>query len=186
VYKSRKEVSQALQEIKELSKKQFHPEVVEVALEVLKDVELNDQIVQEPKTEIEKEKFLYYFKDNITSAFNSKYLDVMLYQNRSLHKYNYLYFLYIHNFSYYNKKYGWEAGDEFLKNFAIKLMEKYPQAMLFRIQGDDFALLCEEALELSWLEKFHVKELEELYISYNSYDLKKISDIEFLQKVIYH
>jgi putative nucleotidyltransferase with HDIG domain len=185
VYKSRKSVTEALEEIKQLVYKQFHPEVVDVAVRVLKNVNVSD-IIQEPRTEIEKEKFLYYFKDSVTTAFNSKYLDVMLYQNTVVHKYHYLYLLYLHNFSSYNKKYGWKAGDEFLKNLALQLIERYPDSMVFRIQGDDFVLLSSKTLELSWLQESEMFENEELYISFNKYNLENSKDLNFLKKVIYH
>lgn len=69
IYKGRKDVATALKEIKELAGKQFHPKVAEAVQNALKDVKI-DNISQLPKTRLELERFVYFFKDSLTDCYN--------------------------------------------------------------------------------------------------------------------
>ncbi|NPA65483.1 MAG: response regulator [Epsilonproteobacteria bacterium] len=173
VYKGRKTVEQALEEIKELSGLQYHPEVVASAIEALKEMTPIDNIVQEPTTELEKEKFYYFYKDSITHTYNKKYLDVMLLQNSYTFEYRFLYIIYLHRFSAYNKKYGWESGDRLLKKVGSALSDYFEDALIFRIHGDDFAILSKEKISVEFTSDLLNISDHELYITSDEIDLEQ-------------
>ena len=144
IYKDRKSVTEALEEIKNLSGKQFHPEVVKIAVDVLNEVEIEENITQMPITELEKERFSYFFKDIVSDTYNRNYLDVILIRNKYDKEYSCINIIYLHHFSKFNNKYGWNKGDRLLKEFAFFLKESYPESLIFRVQGDDFIILNKE------------------------------------------
>jgi GGDEF domain-containing protein len=137
---------EAINELKELSKIQFHPEVVEVAVKVLKDIKI-EQASQFPKTKLERERFAYYFKDQLTGAFTIEYLKLFLrYQFAEVEKF-YVYIIKLHNFSAYNQKYGWQNGDLFLKE-CVNILNKLDENIsVFRIEGDDFLVLSKTEIK---------------------------------------
>ncbi|MEA1917954.1 MAG: response regulator [Campylobacterota bacterium] len=147
VYKSKKSVKEALQELQDLSSKHFHSEVVYAAMEALKDVVIDDAISQEPLTKMEQARFSYFYVDSLTHLFKVKYIHLIL-KNRVTAKNFYTYKIQLHNFSTYNKEFSWEAGNKILECFATELQEMIPGAILFRIEGDDFLAISEEKLEL--------------------------------------
>ena len=146
IYKGRKNVKQALEEIHSLSGKQFDPEVVEVAMSALVDIDVKDHITQLPQTDLEQERFSYFFRDALTDSFNSHYLDFILVRNHFEKSYGYLYGFFLTNFSQYNKNKGWHAGDTLLMQFSKYLTGCFPNAMIFRFHGDDFILITQEKL----------------------------------------
>lgn len=90
IYKSKKSVSKALQEIKELSGIQFHPEVVEAALIALKDIKIQEYNDQLPKNYIEESRYAYYYKDRLTDLFTIEYLPILMensYKGKEIHLY---------------------------------------------------------------------------------------------------
>ncbi len=145
VYKPRKTISVALDELKELSGVQFHPEVVESALVALKDIVIDTEISQEPKTIIEEERFSYFYRDRLTNLFTMDYLELILryYVDEGD---MYIYYIELHNFSEYNKKYSWKEGDKFLVKFADFLYEFYQSAVVFRVEGDDFMVMSKDKI----------------------------------------
>lgn len=145
VYKGKKIVELAIQEIIQLSGKQFHPEVVLNAIKVLKDIEIDPMIHQQPMTTLEEERFSYFYKDQLTNLHNRSYLEFILaHRDNEEYNYNCVYGIYLHKFSNYNKEHGWNAGNTLLKNFAEELKSIYNDAMIFRIFGDDFIILHKE------------------------------------------
>ena len=147
IYKHKVNIDKAIQEIKDLSAKQFHPEVVEVAIEALKDIDISELIDQQPTSDIEEQRYAYYYKDRLTDLFTIEYLPVLL------KKYFYqkevsLYKIKLHNFSEYNKKFSWEYGDRLLSNYAKFLKEKFYDSIIFRIEGDDFLIASEINLDI--------------------------------------
>jgi len=144
IYKGRKSVTEALQEIDDLKGKQFHPDVVVIALDILKDIQLEDNISQLPQTDLEKERFSYFFKDVITQAYNRNYLDIILTRNSFDREYDCVNIVYLHQFSVYNHKYGWNRGDELLKDVASCLNNAFPESLVFRVHGDDFVVLSKD------------------------------------------
>jgi len=145
VYKPKKSVDVALKELEELSGKQFHPEVVQVAVETLREIEIDNTITQLPKSKIEEQRFSYFYRDKLTNLFTIEYLQLILRYDTLSNDY-YLYTLQLHNFSLYNKKYGWSAGNRFLIDFANFLEESFRGSLIFRVEGDDFLILSKKSL----------------------------------------
>ncbi len=187
IYKSRKSVSLALEELKDLSQIQFHPDVVESALVVLKDLKIEDEINQLPTTEIEEERFAYFYKDTLAEVYNKNYLDLVLIKNRygDIHRYMYVFFL--KDFSTYNKKHGWKNGDELLKKVALTLKKYYVSALVFRVFGDDFVVLSTEEFATLEIQNTLDETLKESHLKYRvkSIDISEVKidtseDIEAL------
>lgn len=147
IYKGRKAKEIALKELRELSGKQFHPEVVDAAEEVFSNIEILETMDQLPFTETEKERFAYFYRDQITEAFNEKYFETII-KNKLTPEYYHITILSLHNLVQYNEKYGWREGDKFLFEFVTYLYKYYPQALIFRIHGDGFILLSKESIEI--------------------------------------
>jgi len=149
IYKTRKSVSVALEELQSLAGKQFHSEVVHAALVVLKDMDVEMNISQQPKTKIEKERFAYFYKDQLTDVYNKDYLEfVLAYNHTDEFNMHCFYAISLHNFNQYNQKYGWDAGDKLLVEFAGTLVKINKSELVFRVDGDDFIVLNSNHIEL--------------------------------------
>lgn len=183
IYKARKSAQEAIAELKEFSFKQFHPKVVESAIEVLRGVDIIDDINQLPITEVEKERFAYFYRDQLTNAYNPKYLNYVLNQNSINREFICVNIIYMHNFNSYNQKYGWAEGDLFLKRFADYIIEKFSPSFIFRIHGDDFVIVGKQHVDVD-LEEFIRTELneEDIRISYKHVDLR-VNDITNLKEL---
>jgi len=170
IYKPRKTLSEAIEEITSLSAKQFHPKVVSVAVDVLSTIDLVDT-TQMPQNELEKRRFSYFFMDPLTDVYNENYLQIMLLEAQK--KFASLHRIEIGGFSNFNKEYGWKAGDKFLASFAELLKKRYRDAMVFRYHGDNFILLFEEyqALKREEIESLEALEKNGLMISLSSFEL---------------
>jgi diguanylate cyclase (GGDEF)-like protein len=73
----------------------------------------------------------------------------MLVKNTLDKKLQFMTILSLKNFTGYNEKHGWKAGDDVLKKVAKCLHENYKKSFVFRVYGDDFIILSEEEVELS-------------------------------------
>ena len=178
VYKPRKTVEVALQELKDLSGKHFHPEVVEFALKALKNVKINEDISQLPQTTIEEQRFAYFYKDRLTNLFIIDYLSLLVrYHINS--KSAYMYDIKLHNFSKYNAQNSWSKGDKFLVSFASFLDNLYDNTVVFRVEGDDFMILSEKKLEDIQQQLSRCEIIKESIVRY-SVEEKYIEDISML------
>jgi len=148
IYKTRVSLSQAMKELKDCSGSEFHPEVVESAIKALQHVEPSSSITQLPQTYLEKERFSYFYKDQITQAYNVTYLDVVLNANRYEKEYKSIQVLYLHNFGAYNKEHSWSAGNQLLSDFVDYLSLNHPKSIIFRFHGDDFVLISKDKLSM--------------------------------------
>lgn len=144
IYKAKRSVSEALDELKLLGGDLFDKKVVECALEVLKDIKIDSEANQLPKDDIEKQRFAYFYKDQFTQAYNKNYLDLILTKNRFSSFYKKAHVIFLKNFNFYNKLHSWEGGDELLKKIANMLVQNHSEDLIFRIQGDDFVVLSEK------------------------------------------
>ncbi|WP_372998277.1 HD domain-containing phosphohydrolase [Sulfurimonas sp.] len=144
VYKAKKSVAQAIEELEKYSDIWYDPKVIESAKKIFKSVDLKNNAEQLPNTFIDDERFAYFYKDPLTHLYNNYYLDFILQSNRDSKKDLYLNILYMKDFSKYNKEYGWNEGDAVLRSFSEYLRVEYPHHQLFRIFGDDFVLLSEK------------------------------------------
>ena len=143
IYKPRKTVAEALQEIKRFSGTQFHPAVADVAIQVLKDIEIC-QTSQIPSNGLEQKRFSYFFCDSLTDLYNENYLQIAL-TNTEAQPVTLILCL-LNNFSLYNKKHGWDAGNNLLIKIAKTLKKQFPLATVFRYHGDDFVLLFDQTI----------------------------------------
>jgi putative nucleotidyltransferase with HDIG domain len=141
IYKPKQTVTEALAEIKCYAGTQFHPQVAEVAINVLADTQIT-QTTQIPSSELEQKRFSYFFCDSLTELYNENYLHAMT--TYTDHKNLSLVLCLLSNFSNYNKQHGWDAGNELLVQLAKEFKIQFPQATVFRYHGDDFVLLFEE------------------------------------------
>lgn len=169
IYKKRLNLKDAIKEVQNLKGIQFHTEVVDAMVVALKNIKLKDNINQLPETDLEEVRFAYFFKDLLTDLYNKSYLELILIDNKDRHKYNYIYSISLLNFTQYNERFSWKDGDNILSNVASFLKSKYPNCLIFRINGDDFIILSSMSFEIN------IKELE------NNDDMKE-SKISFALK----
>ena len=164
IYKGRKSIPEALKELKLLSKIQFHPEVVDVVVEALSNIKIDLEINQMPQSDMEKERFAYFYKDQITGAYNQTYLENILMECKLKEVKCVLYAINLHDLGAYNKKFGWHKGDGLLSEVSAYLQDTYDNAVLFRAHGDRFVLLkyepidhiIEELTDAEFLRKYNV------------------------------
>ncbi len=149
IYKPSKKIQEALAEIDSFSGTQFNPEVAAAAIKALKDTTTPVAVTQTPTSEIETKRFAYFFNDPLTGLYNEDYLRIFLQNNQNLQEYNCLHILHLTNVLEYNKREGWERGDRLIQDFAVELQAHYPDALLFRAYGNDFALLAKKHFDLA-------------------------------------
>jgi len=172
IYKGRKSVLRAIEELKNCSGTQFHPNIVKSAEKALKNVNLGDGIFQHPINEIEKERFSYFYKDQITGINSAFYLEFLLSNGTYKKDFSFMSVIYLHNFNKYNLEYGWSKGDKLLANFAKYLMDNFKDAVFFRVFGDDFVLLSKNYIniDIAKLENLDILALSNITISKKDFD----------------
>lgn len=178
IYKGKKSVAEAIEELKRYNKKQFHPEVVEVAIQTLKNVRIDENVNQLPKTKLEEERFAYFYKDPLTKTYNSNYFDLIISNNSFKQEYHYkfIYKINLKKFSHFNTTNGWEEGNEVLKLVASGLTHLFQDEPVFRIFGDDFAILCENKKEIEAINEVLETILQPYKIAHTleTYDLDDV------------
>jgi putative nucleotidyltransferase with HDIG domain len=152
IYKTRKSVQEALDELMRFKLHQFHPEVVDSALIALHDIKIDENISQIPRTKLEQERFAYFYKDRLADTYNQNYLEIILKKNSYEKEFNHIDIFLLNNFSKYNKEVGWSMGDEFLHTLGAFLSDYFKESLVFRVFGDDFAVLSKAAMDLSDLK----------------------------------
>lgn len=175
IYKSRKTVPQAIKELQTLSAVWYDPEVINIAVDVLKSVNLDKYVHQTPSSHIDDERFAYFFKDPLTHTYNHHYLDFILQDSKTKNSFLCLNALYIRNFSSYNKEHGWSEGDMILQNFSDYLKSQFPNMQIFRIFGDDFVLLNNEHIEINIdeINALSMLKTNNLYCQHKHFDLQE-------------
>lgn len=188
IYRHKKSVEESLEEIKSLSCIQFHPEVVQSALRIFADLKIEHETSQLPTSQLEEERFVYFYRDSVSHLHNQKYLSIVLLKNNYTHFYKHLHIVSLHHFSQYNNHFGWEGGDQLLLSFASMLTECFPKALIFRIHANDFILLGEKQLDFGNkpIAAFEKILQEHLSFSINSFDIVKegIDDMAKLETVL--
>ena len=173
VYKAKKTISSALKELEELSAKQFHPEVVSAAVVALKNIIIDTDISQLPKSTTEEQRFSYFYRDRLTGMFIIDYLSLILrYHIKSDSVY--LYSIRLRHFTQYNRHYSWKSGDEFLVKFAKHLDTLYDDVIVFRVEGDDFIILSQS-------KRDNMKADVESFALFNNSGVKVSIDEKFIQ-----
>lgn len=186
IYKPRMSVQQALREIEELSAKQFHPKVVMAALKALKNIEVDLEITQRPKSELEKERFAYFYNDPLVGCYNLDYLQYVLsYNTEDEFQMHYACFFELHNFSNYNQKFGWNSGSEILKEIANQLKKANPNNLVFRVYGDDFIILVKERKDMMEYQEIDSL-IQNTPITYSHHFIKldNINSLESLENIL--
>ena len=140
IYKGRKDKYQAIEMLKGLSGSTFDTKIVNIAVEVLKVTIIDTHANQLPKTEIEKERFSYYYKDQVTLSHSESYLELILGSTLN-DEYSHLVLLELRNFNNYNQKHGWDNGNILLMNFSKFILNNCENSLVFRVHGDDFVIL---------------------------------------------
>jgi GGDEF domain-containing protein len=130
---------------------------------------IEDFTPQTPKNKLEEERFVYFYKDNVTQLFNNKYFKSILTENEETHYFNYLYIFSLHKFAQYNYTQGWEAGDILLMNFAKVIKEHFENKIICRLHADNFVILSHEELEFK--DDF-LFELKDKLVSHVTYSLQ--------------
>ncbi len=184
IYKGHKSINEAIKELQQLSKKQFHPKVVQSAVKVLVNVEIPKSITQVPKTELEKERFSYFFRDQATNAYNYEYLDFMLQNNLFSNAPYTASKLCLYGLDKFNNTHTWIEENNLLKKFVTYIQHTYPAATVFRVHNGDFILIKQESLEIDipTLEALDFLKTNEITIDQKGIDLKgeNIINIEAL------
>jgi len=188
IYKTKMSVENAIKEMIELSGAQFDPEVVSSATKALKDIKIVETSNQLPHTQVEKERFAYFFRDHITNTYNIDYLNFTLNRNSLEEEYICVNVFYLHNFNQYNLEHGWIEGDKLLSEVAHCLIDFFPSSLIFRIHGDDFIIMSKEHIELN-LEDIRCIDIfrkNNIHMSKRHLDLKKenISNFKELEDLM--
>jgi GGDEF domain-containing protein len=179
IYKGRKSVKEALEEISSLSSKQFNPTIVRAALVALKDVQIDTTYHQNPQTLLEKERFSYFYKDALTSLYNEHYLRSEIH---NIKDYKYAVWISLKNFHHYNKVYGWHAGDELLVNIASMLKSYFKgNGRVYRFFGDNFFISCRKNFEHEKLQEMLDELLRGTEIHYEI-RFSTIEEIDLIEK----
>ncbi len=185
VYKSKKTIKEAFIELEKNSGKQFNKRVVDAAKVALMDVEVLENISQRPKSKLEKERFSYFYRDQVTKCYNRNYLEFILaYEDNENLNLIYAYSVDIFNFSQYNKKHSWQEGDKLLYNIAKVLEEISGSEYVFRIYGDDFIVLTQDTMPLAD-KAYKIDEVLEgtnVNFTHRCFDLKNL-DIKSLERL---
>lgn len=163
IYKARKTLEEAIHELNSSCKMQFRYDVLKAALTALENASLEVNHSQRPTTELEMERFSYFYKDPLTGAFTSAYLNFLFFEP-DFAKYKQLWLINLGNISQFNKSYGWDKGDDLLKHYAQMLQENYPKLPVIRFQGDDFILFRKDN-EPPMIDDLYVYWLKEVGIT---------------------
>jgi len=182
IYRPRKTISEAFEELKHAKGTQFHPAVVEATLIALKGIKI-DATSQLPTSELERRRMAYFFKDSLTGLYNEDYLQTVL--NREENPYVCINVINLERFRLYNKNHGWEEGNRLLKNIAQKLTETFRDSLLTRYHGDDFIVLSKIHLTIDAKEilAFDILKNTGITVHIAHYDNENHIDYESFKKL---
>jgi len=181
IYKPRKEVHEALDDILRLSGSQFHPEVAKVACKILQDVKI-EQTSQVPHSELEEKRFSYFFQDALTELYNESYFQVVL--SNPDREHNCLNYIMLRGFSTFNNAEGWEKGNQFLIKSAQTIKAKFHDSIILRYQGDDFIVISKKhfIIDSTEINKLSPFKESSVYVETRQIELKnQIYDINSLK-----
>jgi diguanylate cyclase (GGDEF)-like protein/putative nucleotidyltransferase with HDIG domain len=151
IYKNNKSISQAIAELESLKNIIYRADIIEAAEEVLSDIKLPSNVDQIPRNEFERERFSYFYRDQLTGNFNEYYLDLVLKSNTIDYSYTYIQLIQLKNFSSYNAQHGWQEGSEILKKISQALTSSRKEnVLIFRMNGDDFAIISKDLIEIDF------------------------------------
>lgn len=143
IYKGRLSIEDAINELNKFSGTQFHPTVVNAANNCLKNISIH-QTTQMPQSDLEKQRFSYFFNDNLTGLYNEAYLQLVLNEEKQNF---FAYIIKTRQFASFNKEYGWNKGNELLKLVSNELQGYFKDCKIFRFEGDDFLILSDKYIK---------------------------------------
>lgn len=167
IYQPRRSMEEALKEVEAYNGIWYHPEVVEAALRALQTHEGDSLSHQIPLTPLEKARFSYYFKDQLTDTYNEMYLKTVLFGNSEHEADPYYIFIEIKGMSLFNQNNGWHAGDNLIQSIARSISEQTNSKQFFRIFGDDFILGCGSIAEGEEWAHHHTFTQSEIQLKYS-------------------
>ena len=183
IYKGRKSLSEALEELKALRGIKFRADVIDAALVALANISLEIPHSQRPTTPMEMERFSYFYKDSLTGVYTSAYLNFLFFEP-DFDQYQQLWLVNLGNIGQFNKSYGWDKGDDLLKHYAQTLQDYFPHLPIIRFQGDDFIIFRKdnkvpqiEDLYAHWLKEVGIN----ITVSIIPLDKEMMSDLDALQ-----
>ncbi len=177
IYKKHLSVEAALDLFKGMGDNEFDKYLVQDAIEALKDVRLEHIMAQTPQNDTEKERFSYFYKDQITFAYNLDYLIYILDRNfQNGFRYNHAWIIYLRHFNKFNKTHGWLSGDRLLKEFSKSIIGMEGKFELFRIFGDIFIILSTEKIEERLLHEKITDFLAEKGVGYEMKEVDLLKD----------
>ena len=181
VYKPRKGKDEAIEELKELKNRFYDPTIVDIAVDVFKNVKIDINVNQEAETLFDDARFAYFYKDALTHLYNHDYFDFILNKSKDENVFLCLHILYIRNFTAYNKKNGWDLGDLLLKEFAQYLKREYKEFKIFRIFGDDFVLVEDkhQYIDIDKINSISTLKDNGLHCDYKHIDLESANIISY-------
>ncbi len=190
IYRNNKTKEDALAEISSLSGSQFCPEVVKVAIPLLSRIKKVAHEHDYLSNEYEQARLAYYYKDSLTGLFNYRYFEHILSFNHELYglQYKCCYLVSLVNFHQLNKQQGWLAGDKELASIGATLTRYFPDAIIFRVFGDDFLVLSEKHIDVEKSELTQLLELDDKIIDIALYhfniDQFKMNNFEELGHIM--
>ncbi|OHD85157.1 MAG: hypothetical protein A2Y52_04180 [Sulfuricurvum sp. RIFCSPLOWO2_02_43_6] len=183
IYKGRKTLQEALEELRSVRGIKFRADVIDAALITLSTISLEVAHSQRPTTPMEMERFSYFYRDSLTGLYTSAYLNFLFFEP-DFSQYRQLWFINLGNIGHFNKIYGWDKGDDLLKHYAQMLQEYCPQLPIIRFQGDDFIIFRKDE-EIPNIDDFYAQWLKEVGITVSvsviMLDEKMVSNLETLQ-----
>jgi putative nucleotidyltransferase with HDIG domain len=185
IYRHKRSLDFALQELEKLKYIQFHPKVVQSALKVFKNIKLEDFDQHIPATKLEEERMIYFYKDSVTQLFNNKYFKSILAENEETHYYKYIYIFSLHNFAQYNYTQGWEAGDVLLMSVAKTIKESFDNKILCRLHADNFVILSHQEIHFSkeFLDRLKHQLISDITYSLQCFDLRQ-ENVESINAIL--
>ncbi len=141
IYQGRKSSEQAVEELLAYRGIWYHPDVTDAAVKLCRSGRIfQGSTSQMPETDIEKERFSYFFKDQMTGLYNENYLKLILNGER-YSGFGFFLLIELRGMSLFNQKYGWNRGNSVIKKAAENLLNfTNEQESIFRFHGDDFLI----------------------------------------------
>lgn len=179
IYQRRRSTEDAKNELMKYRGKWYHPEVVDAAIEVIQNIEKEDsKTSQLPITQIERERFAYFFKDQLTGLFNATYLWMGI--NGLIQGISSRYFLLVelHGMTDLNSNFGWNKGNDVIQDFAQYLLRFAKEDQVFRVFGDDFIISfdSEDAMEV-FLKNWKSIQIENVFAECKRIEKEKFIEI---------
>ena len=178
IYRPRKCISEALEEIVSGSGTQFHPDVIEASLIALKDVNVSDTN-QLPVSELEKRRMSYFFQDGLTELYNEDYLHMIF--NSDNYSFSCINIIKLKKFTSYNQNYGWDAGNDLLRKFAKSIQKVFSTSTIIRYHGDDFIVLSKMHINVDSIYTLELLKDAKLEVNIDHYDISSDFTYEAFQ-----